>query len=212
MEVTEMKERTAGAAPAMETTPTLVSRLRGSETSSWENLRRGNTEYDYKRRPYKGGPLLRFLSKVNTNGGISEYAPQLGQCWLWTAEIDHRGYGQFWYEGKVQLAYVVGYRDIAGFEIPDGLELDHLCRVRACVRFDHLEPVTHQENVRRSPLMWKGGISLIRTPRVALTSEERKRRNKESHRRYYEANKERLRDYQREYKRKRSAAKKEASS
>jgi hypothetical protein len=32
------------------------------------------------------------------------------------------------------------------------MELDHLCRNRACVRFDHLEPVTHVENVRRSPI------------------------------------------------------------
>jgi len=33
--------------------------------------------------------------------------------------------------------------------VPDGLELDHLCRVRSCCNPDHLEPVTHKENIRR---------------------------------------------------------------
>jgi hypothetical protein len=38
--------------------------------------------------------------------------------------------------------------------VPDGLELDHLCRVPACVNPDHLEPVTHIENVRRGRSYW----------------------------------------------------------
>ncbi|MFF1336357.1 HNH endonuclease signature motif containing protein [Streptomyces sp. NPDC058290] len=46
------------------------------------------------------------------------------------------------------LAHRWAYRDSRG-DIPDGLELDHLCRHPACVRPDHLDPVTHAENVRR---------------------------------------------------------------
>ena len=43
------------------------------------------------------------------------------------------------------------YEQVIG-TVPDGLELDHLCRTRNCVRPDHLEPVTHRENIVRSPI------------------------------------------------------------
>jgi hypothetical protein len=39
--------------------------------------------------------------------------------------------------------------------IPDGLQLDHLCRVRCCVNPNHLEPVTAKENTLRSPIKFK---------------------------------------------------------
>lgn len=66
-------------------------------------------------------------------------------CWLWIGVTNHRGYGQF---GKSGSAHRFAYELLVG-PIPEGLELDHLCRVRACVRPDHLEAVTHQENLRR---------------------------------------------------------------
>ena len=105
---------------------------------------------------YKGGVAPRFFSKVNLAGPVPEYAPHLGNCWIWTGALDRKGYGQFWYGERIQGAYVVGYRHVAGLPVPEGHELDHLCRVHACVRFDHLEPVTHRENSQRSPLMRLG--------------------------------------------------------
>lgn len=54
------------------------------------------------------------------------------------------------HDGKMRLAHRVAYEIHVG-PIPDGLEIDHLCRVRCCVNPDHLEPVTHRENMRRSP-------------------------------------------------------------
>ena len=52
-----------------------------------------------------------------------------------------------------------GHRDAyeaAKGPIPDGLEIDHLCRNRACINPDHLEAVTHRENVRRAMVLVTG--------------------------------------------------------
>ena len=68
-------------------------------------------------------------------------------CWEWTgARV--AGYGEFWLDGRVQRAHRVAYEALVG-PIPDGLQIDHLCRVRSCVNPAHLEPVTLAENVRR---------------------------------------------------------------
>lgn len=80
----------------------------------------------------------RFLAKVD----------KTDTCWLWTAWIERTGYGRFWLDGWNQIAHRVAYELYVG-PIPEGLEIDHLCRVRRCVNPDHLEPVTTRENVRR---------------------------------------------------------------
>jgi len=69
-------------------------------------------------------------------------------CWLWTACKDRDGYGIFYYNGTNYRAHRMAYELIVG-PIPEGLTIDHLCRVRACVNPDHLEPVTQRENVLR---------------------------------------------------------------
>ena len=69
-------------------------------------------------------------------------------CWLWTGSVLSSGYGRIGIGGKEYLAHRIVYEMLIG-PIPDGLELDHKCRVRPCVNPDHLEPVTHIENVRR---------------------------------------------------------------
>lgn len=69
-------------------------------------------------------------------------------CWLWQGALYRSGYGAFRYNGQMRVAHRFAYELLRG-EIPDGLTLDHLCRVRACVRPDHLEPVTNRENVLR---------------------------------------------------------------
>lgn len=68
-------------------------------------------------------------------------------CWIWTAARS-TGYGRVSYNGRTVVAHRVVYEILVG-PIPDGLQLDHLCRNRACVRPDHLEPVTQRENLLR---------------------------------------------------------------
>lgn len=72
-------------------------------------------------------------------------------CWLWTAAIDANGYGMLGVPDRTNRAHRLVYELRVG-PIPEGLQLDHLCRVRRCVNPEHLEPVTSHENTRRSPL------------------------------------------------------------
>lgn len=69
-------------------------------------------------------------------------------CWLWQGAAGPNGYGGVRVNGRQLSAHRRSYELLVG-PIPDGLELDHLCRTRTCVNPDHLEPVTHQENVLR---------------------------------------------------------------
>jgi hypothetical protein len=71
-------------------------------------------------------------------------------CLIWTGEINNDGYGNIWdgVRGKRIGAHVFSYLAFVG-PIPDGLEIDHTCRVRSCVEPSHLEAVTHHVNVLR---------------------------------------------------------------
>lgn len=69
-------------------------------------------------------------------------------CWLWMASCTAEGYGQFWLEKTNVRAHRWIYEFSVG-PIPDGLQIDHLCRVRSCVNPAHLEAVDQQTNLLR---------------------------------------------------------------
>lgn len=109
-----------------------------------------NTHYERKRINGEIQPLPRktlwerFWEKVDASG----------DCWVWVGARKDNGYGHIFLEkredgsSKTGLAHRVSWELLVG-EIPEGLDLDHLCRNRACVKPDHLEPVTRSINLRR---------------------------------------------------------------
>lgn len=72
--------------------------------------------------------------------------PETG-CLLWTGKTDG-GYGRVKICQRLRYVHVVAW-EIRNGPVPEGFELDHLCRVRACANTDHLELVTRRENVLR---------------------------------------------------------------
>lgn len=91
----------------------------------------------------RGGALpapvwVRFWQKVE----------RTDECWLWAGAVNDSGYGAIWDGYRLVYAHRLSY-EMHGGAIPDGMQLDHLCRVRRCVNPAHLEPVTHRENIDR---------------------------------------------------------------
>lgn len=84
-------------------------------------------------------PLSRMAGKFTVGDG----------CWIWTGAKTGHGYGKILTFRSIRVAHRVLYEALVG-PVPDGMELDHLCRTPACVRPDHLEPVTHSVNISRA--------------------------------------------------------------
>lgn len=93
-------------------------------------------------------PLVRFRAKIKLEGG----------CAIWVGLRSKGGYGRFSVSGREVYVHRWAYESFVG-QVPDGKELDHVCRNHACagvtpggVVLGHLEPVTHRENNLRGVL------------------------------------------------------------
>lgn len=108
-------------------------------------------EKHYSRWRRHGDPLVAL--KDHTPPEIrwkTSYIEDENGCWVWQGTIS-RGYGLISCGARnLRLAHKYVWELHHG-PVPDGLELDHVCRNRACINpsIDHLEAVTHAENVRR---------------------------------------------------------------
>lgn len=129
-----------------------------------ERCRAAKRESDSRRTPLRancrdcGGPkpyrvircepcaYLHGLKRLSDKVEVSETG-----CWLYVTDRMPNTYGRLSLQRGMGTvgAHVFMYEHFAG-PVPDGLELDHLCRNKACINPDHLEPVTRSENVRRA--------------------------------------------------------------
>lgn len=183
----------------------------------------------FRGRVYKRIPMeQRLASRVNFLGPIPSYAPHLGSCWLWEGSKDNHGYGKVWDASleKLVKTHRAMYELVIG-RIPDGLVIDHLCRVPACCNPTHLEPVSQYENMQRSltptmitqrsrvckrghkiePLIecrkcanikakeryYANRDAILSRQKKNNSNPERKQKLAEYRKKYYQANKERLR-------------------
>jgi hypothetical protein len=109
------------------------------------------------------------MTEPNSDGGRRKLAPSKeikdrllkrvtqseSGCWIWGGPVTNSGYGTLPITrgGKRvnRLAHRLSYEIFRG-PIPEGLQIDHLCRERICINPEHLEPVTARENILRSPI------------------------------------------------------------
>ncbi len=89
----------------------------------------------------------RFAHGHHRRKSLAPFIVAENGCWLWQRTTTH-GYGHKPVNGRYVRAHRWAYELLVG-PIPEGLELDHLCRDRACINPAHLEPVTRRENAKR---------------------------------------------------------------
>ena len=89
-----------------------------------------------------------LLGRLLTRAVIARVSDRVcSACWLWPS-VDRYGYGLIAVDGKTQLAHRVAFRLFRG-PVPDGMQLDHLCRQRNCINAFHLDPVDNDTNCVR---------------------------------------------------------------
>jgi hypothetical protein len=140
--------------------PSVACSVEGCERPS---CKRGWCSMHHARWRSSGDPLKirttrglatedRLWARVNRLGPVPDFAPHLGPCWVWTGGLDN-GYGRMRIGNSLFHTHRLSYELSVG-PIPEGLHIDHLCRVPACCNPSHLEAVTPRENSRRGFSPW----------------------------------------------------------
>lgn len=105
--------------------------------------------------PMGGKPSLaeRFWAKVKKGDG----------CWEWQASLTGSGYGQFsiGYGLSMRGAHRMSY-ELAYGDIPQGMDIDHVCHNKICVRPDHLRVATRKQNMEHRMGAQKNSTSGVR--------------------------------------------------
>lgn len=134
--------------------PTRTCRLCNQERPTARFRRGRNACRSCERRQYKAGPLVRddrraaiyLIERVEivSTGYVTP-------CWLWQRAIEERGYARAAVPGFSKRMVHVHRASVEIFKgpIPEGFEVDHLCRNTSCVNPSHLESVTPEENRKR---------------------------------------------------------------
>lgn len=108
---------------------------------------------DNKGRGLVKGAPFRFVLNHHRRKLTPQYiVDPATECWNWQWTKSD-GYGMVWTPNGMRRAHRVYYERARGL-IPEGYDIDHLCRNKACVNPDHLEAVPHRENVRRGMAQW----------------------------------------------------------
>lgn len=100
-----------------------------------------------------------MLSNAQIDRLNSRFVPEPNSgCWLWDGAVSHDGYPYLKLTNKTLYAHRALY-ELRCEPIPEGLTLDHLCRVRSCVNPAHMQPVTLRENIARGDYGWRGRLT-----------------------------------------------------
>jgi hypothetical protein len=119
-----------------------------------KSYRRGLCQAHYKQ--YRLEPELRALEPPLSTRSLAERLDantlRTDTCWVWTGTVNPRGYGLMGWQKKYHMAHRLAWEASHGLPVPDGLEIDHMCRVRSCVNPEHLQAVTRKLNTENISL------------------------------------------------------------
>lgn len=118
-------------------------------------------------------------------------------CWLWGGVVSKKGYPYFRAVSRQNtvLAHRFSYEMHKG-KVPEGMEVDHVCKLRCCVNPDHLEAVTHLENIRRGTNQWRGVSHCVNGHEFSVGNTSFYKKDQYTGRRCKACARERAREYQ----------------